>query len=199
MAIKAITSDQNHVGLLYRDSIGVQFCHLAFHHDLRFEAARTDYYWASSKVFNEDDENEMVLAARLIALQKQGGMIAYGFCSGDKPSFSSQGEFIGFPCSGMGLTCATFVLEIFHSMGFFIADIASWENRDSDAAWKDSILSHVRLIDEEHSISAETYKTSVRIRPEEAAACVLSHEPPTRYKEAIEMAKEILADMHQDI
>ncbi|TWC90200.1 hypothetical protein FB593_1011480 [Rhizobium sp. SJZ105] len=196
VAIKQVSDSQNHVGLLYRDSQGVQFCHLAFHHDLRFENARSDYHWAESGVFEDDEESAKILAARIITLKQKRGYISYGFFSGKGPVFNSKGEFIEFPSPGMGLTCATFILELFHAMGFTIVDAGSWPDRAADAAWKDHIVNVLYEYFPDHALALENFRDGVRIRPEEAAACVISQAYPTKYDLAIKMAEEILADLN---
>lgn len=198
IAIKKIRENQNHVGLLYRDSTGVKLCHLAFHHDLRIEAARPDYCWAVASVFAGDDLSAQVFAGRLIVLSEKQGYIPneipYGFHS-EGTAFNTKGEFVGFPKAGMGLTCATFILEMFHSMAFPIANLETWIDRDSDLEWQNVIVETLQELYPEHAKAVANYRGSVRVRPEEVVACAITMDPPTAFERATQLAGSILSEI----
>lgn len=195
VAVKAMSDTQNHVGVIYRIDDAVWFLHLAWHFDLRNEPVRADYHWGMCGLFVDDDLNGQVFAARLLNVANNKGVIPYGFYA-DGNAFDENGRFVSFPDPGMGLTCASFVIQLFQSFGHEICDISGWQTREDDEAWQAEIIALIREnISQERAQEVEAYVGRHRIRPEEAAAAVLNRAPPLEFDRAMSLAAEINAQI----
>lgn len=77
------------------------------------------------------------------AVEKGQNNIPYGFLYDDYARIEPDGTLIlaGQEC---GLTCATFVLTLFHSQGFDLVDLNSWNSRDEDRQWFYQIISFLK-------------------------------------------------------
>lgn len=101
------------------------------------------------------------------------------------------------PAAGQhGLTCATFVLAVFHSAGVPIVIYNSWPtNRAGDAEWQESIQ-RVQLIQwrasEEHLQSVRGEIGTARYRPEEVAGATTEAVWPVSFARAEELGKLLL-------
>lgn len=92
----------------------------------------------------------------------------------------------------MGLTCSTYVIQVFQSFGHQLVDVETWETRDTDLAWQNGMLETIaQYVSSDRAAEAAKYIGSTRIRPEEAAAAVIHALPPLTVKDAKAMAQEI--------
>ncbi|MBO9168418.1 hypothetical protein [Rhizobium sp. L245/93] len=191
VAIRGSEKHQNHVGILYRNGEEIRFSHLQWHNRLRDDEVDESYLWGECGLFDGDDINGQVFAARLLAVKKNGGFVPYGFYS-EGNAFSEDGHFQPFREPGMGLTCATYVIQVFQSFGHNIAEIDKWEVRADDILWQEGILKVVaEHVSPQRASEVAVYVGQIRIRPEEAAAAVLNAEPPISFEKAVQMAQDI--------
>jgi hypothetical protein len=190
VAIKSFSPRQKHVGLIYRVDNDLNLLHLAWHIDLRNEPVKPGYFWGVCGLFVDDALNGKIFAARMLSVARNQGIIPYGVYANGK-AFAENGSFVPFPEPGMGLTCATFVIQLFHSFGHAICDLSSWEARDDDATWQAEIIEKLREDYPQHADRVSDYIGRHRIRPEEAAAAVMNPAPPTSFSRAVELAAEI--------
>jgi hypothetical protein len=171
-------TQQFHVGVLYaapREPLN--FLHLAFHARLTHErfhgAFRGDRPYVGV-VPNVDPvlwPSVVAVCRRIVA--RNGRNIPYGVLY-EGGRFLQDGvlELGGGAC---GLTCATFVLHVFESVGTTLLDIASWEERPNDASWHEGIVASLRAFRDQHPDQlSEAHIEAVRgeigcarIRPEE--------------------------------
>lgn len=96
----------------------------------------------------------------------------------------------------MGLTCATFVVAFFHSLGWPIVELESWPNgREGDAEWQDAILNALLSsgASSQHIDTACEHIGVARYRPEEVAVAATCDDPPLNFSDADELARDLLA------
>ncbi|MCX7087054.1 MAG: hypothetical protein NTV00_03260 [Methylococcales bacterium] len=186
--------DQQHIGILFIDQDQLPKClHLAWHFDLRKDTPNPKkYLWLNVPI---DPINKIHLATVCeLIFQSNIDRIPYGI-SMEGTGFSEDGTFIT-EHKFAGLTCATFVIQVFHSQGYKIVDVENWCERDDDKVWQSSIL---RCL-EEGGASAEHVefqrqqipKGAARFRPEEVAAAASLPGQPYGLEHIIEPAKQIL-------
>lgn len=193
IALKEISEGQLHIGILYRaNDVPPTMCHLACHLDLKNEPARDDYFWADCEWLVNDYVNSKVIAAFLQKIAVHKSIISYGIHHEGHP-FEPDGSFVGFPDDGMGLTCATFVIAVFHSIGFGIAVSETWQSRDDDAEWQAMIVEGLKKIHgpSQHINAVEEHIGVARFRPEEVAAAATSADPPLEFEDAVKLAAQI--------
>lgn len=193
VAIKRASHNQLHVGILYRIDSSLRLCHLAWHHRLEDSPfmCNADYYLDDCGIFRDDSINAQVFAARMLTIAKTK-QIPYGVAYAGSV-FSGDGAFEGFPKFGMGLTCATFVIAVFHSAGYVIVDLDTWIGREEDAEWQERIIDTLERhgASSEHVEAARMQITGVRYRPDEVAAAAADGEPPLSFDRALKLAREI--------
>lgn len=170
--------NQQHIGLLYiNTSNQVSFLHLAWHYELRNDYPSNKYLWLD---LNLDPLNKAHLAAvcEMVYDTNKAG-IPYGICL-DGSGFAKNGKYTAEQIYA-GLTCATFVIQIFHSQGFYIIDIPKWYHKQEDKIWQKQIIQALTAIAPEEHIQYQLRKIqkgSARFKPEEVAvAAVLPDQP----------------------
>lgn len=183
----------NHIGMLYQKSTGeVSLCHLANHHDLKFNAPRNIYKWVnldSLAVMNKE-----TIAAFIQALEDEHPDIPYGF-NVDGVCFDQDGKYIPQPL-GTGFTCATWVTALFAHIGFELADISSWPDRPEDTEWQEHVAELIGgVASQEHLDALANDVGAKRVRPEEVVACGLQVGWPSTFNEIEEMAAEIIEEL----
>jgi hypothetical protein len=189
-----ISDGQTHVGILYRDDDLIRFAHLLWHHIFRPQdvAPDRDYLWDKCAWLEDDDDTNPALICAFLHSLKSDSRIPFGFAA-DLKCFASNGDYIGME-AGKGLTCASFVMSVFHMHGFEIIDTSTWKSRDEDAAWQKRIVDSLRARDEnDHAEMASKYIGSFRYRAEEVAGAAVNAVIPVGYDEALRLAAEILA------
>jgi hypothetical protein len=194
VAIKAIDSNQRHVGMLYRVDAGVRLCHLAFHLDLRDEPAGTSYFWAEAGL---DAANRRFMAAQCARLAEGADKIPYGLREQGLCFDRTTGRYVPQP-AGAGLTCATFIVVFLKAFGYHLLEEDTWPNRDDDTEWQRVIIQRVQAAgaSQEHIDGMTKDLGAKRYRPEEVAGAVTRSEYPVTFAEASALAAEILAILY---
>jgi hypothetical protein len=81
-----------------------------------------------------------------------------------------------------GLTCSTFVIEVFRSAGIELLRYSDWpHNRDGDDKWHDHIVAEIRRKDAEHANAIAKEKGCARFRPEEVTGTCASKTLPASF------------------
>jgi hypothetical protein len=86
-------------------------------------------------------------------------------------SFDANGHY-NAPRGSDGLTCATFVSELMRAAGLPLVDLQSWQPREVDVAWGNSVCELLRnhgRASEEHISVVRANINGLRLRPEEVA------------------------------
>lgn len=173
VAIRAQRSrvEQRHVGVVYRDNEEhVRFLHFAAHDDLRCGACDASYHWAE---VGFERNNKMMLAAlaSVIATKRVGRPIPYGFeyQGGADAPIDPEGEWYEV----LSMTCSTFVVALFATLGYPLIDVSTWPPRDSDRSWARSTLIDYLVTVYESQLDVDRIQELipyyVRVRPEETA------------------------------
>lgn len=181
-AIAAITKNQIHIGILFRGPDNhIKFLHLEWHHRLKCEPPRDNFLWLQSPL---DEPNRDAIAAycELVAEKGKNDQIPYGIDldgSGFDPDtgkFDSSNEYAG-------LTCASFVIQIYRALRIPLVDLSNWPARKNDRNWQRSIIARLeesgRASSEHISKQKDLLGRGVaRFKPEEVASAVAMKNPP---------------------
>lgn len=184
---------QRHVGIIYREGgRPPRMCHLAWHFRLQDEDLPAGYLWGGSGL---DAANKAYMAAYVSLLPQNAAVVPYGI-QATEPCFDDAGRYVEQPI-GYGLTCATFILNVFARRGLDLLQTDPWPARPDDAVWQRQIIDAL----EAHGASAEHIKAmrehvgAPRFRPEEVAAGGIAEDTPLTFEEAVALAEEILRDL----
>jgi hypothetical protein len=176
-----VGTNARHVGLLYKIEKSPAFiCHLAWHCMLLNELPDTSYAWIQSEL---DETNRQVIALAVAAMAERNDV---------KISYSTIYEGIYFKKGTLtytrgqpadGLTCATFVLEIFATFGIDLLERSSWPRRSADDEWQLEIVRRLEAWgqnrgDQDVALQVEAIRSrplGVRYRPEERCDRVYRH------------------------
>jgi len=184
--------NQQHIGVLFIDAdLEPKFLHLAWHYDLRKDNPCPKYLWLDIPL---DPINKIHLATvcALIFKSNQDG-IPYGICI-EGTGFAEDGSFTAEEQLS-GLTCATFVIQVFHSQKLWIIDFEKWGFRGDDKLWQNNILDSLQNkapADYINNQRQKIQKGAARFRPEEVAAAATLPNQPHGLDTLIEQSSEIL-------
>lgn len=134
--------------------------------------------------------------------------VPYGF-SPPNDCFDSQTNKYLFGPTRYGLTCASFVLAVFHRAGVPLVKYGTWPtSRPDDRAWQKKIVARLEEYNErlrnrpdrqkdyqDGKIHIEGIRAdigTVRFRPDEVAGATIERRVPTRFKQARNNGDRIL-------
>jgi hypothetical protein len=162
-----------HLGVILRDpeDDNLRFFHLAWHHTLREEPIdnRNDLLWGEIPLPVERKE-DLAVKAWLVRNSYLDNRIPYGFCAPNGFFDATTGRMILGP-NQTGLTCATFVLALFHMAGVQLIDYASWEARPADVEFQRYVVQQLAgHADIEYINKVQGEVDGFRYRPEEVMA-----------------------------
>jgi hypothetical protein len=160
---------------------------------MRLDNVDATFYWVEHKI----DQLRLygVLAFCDLIIQANPAGIPYAFDSPSDCFDSETGQFLLGP-SKKGLTCATFVLAIFHAVGLRLLDLTGWPKREEDARWQESIINLLRgRASQEHIDAVTSQVGAVRVRPEEVAGASAAEIHPIGFANANALAIEILQQL----
>jgi hypothetical protein len=195
VAIAELGDDQRHLGLLHRDAEAgpVLMLDLQWHHRLRNDPPSDDFLWIDPAVHSRRLA-QVADICRLIWRANQKDGIPYGFSSPTDCFDDETGAYLFGP-TALGLTCATFVLAVFHRAGLPLVVYESWPTeRPGDRPWQEKI---VQLLERtgaatEHVAAVRSEIGSVRFRPEEVAGAATCTTLPALFDQASGRAQHIL-------
>jgi len=186
-----INRDQQHTGLLYFDGDRVNFLHLAWHDALLQDSPDKDYLWLDIPLDPANKIHFATYCAMVYENNKDG--IPYGL-SLDGSDFSVDGNFIQNE-PHVGLTCATFVLRIFHAQGFNIIDFERWPSKKEDKKWQLKIIGILKKYVSSEYFNSQYEKILsgvARFKPEEIVVAGVLENPPFGSEEIKEDTKKLL-------
>lgn len=180
----------SHIGLAFHSAKdGVQLLHLRFHRDVVAESFPiSNQCWiATIPEFQKTNSKILVAIARAVASRK--ATINFGInLLAANGSFDANGRYTA-PRGSDGLTCATFISEIFRAVGLPLVQLDTWEARDQDLVWGNDVcalLKHRGGASDEHIEAVRSSINGLRLRPEEVAfsADLPSRARPVAFAEA---------------
>lgn len=188
---------QRHIGILYRDSESgeILMLHLAMHHDLQNGTPDPSFLWVSPDIDPKRARQVGVICRSI--WNSNGKYIPYAFSQPNDSFDENTWRFLIGP-TRHGLTCATFVLAVFHHARLPLLDYSSWPtNRPGDAEWQQKIISWLKgRASEEHIRLLESEVGCVRYRPEEVAAAGTINPLPATFQIAAERGQQIVARLN---
>lgn len=183
-----------HVGLLLT-VVGepARFVHLAWHLQLRVDAAPDDGRWVAPTFTRAAAVTARKRALRVVDAASRN-QVPYALDSMGITFLSDGAVDLG---ARNGLTCASFVAVLFESVGYPLVDAPTWSQRSadreaSDAAAQARLVQHLRRDFPAHADRVAAEVGCTRLRPEEIAAAsgLLPH--PIGFAQA-SVAGEVLA------
>jgi hypothetical protein len=187
-------SGQQHVGILHRDESAevVRVLHLAWHHNLRNSIPKASYAWIAPTIPGRRARQVAAFCRRVIRMNPAG--IPYAFSPATDCFNAQTGEFL-LGANRKGLTCASFVLAVFHSTGLPLIQYDSWPtDRPGDEQWQRHIIEQLKAdnASPEHIRDVEAEIGAIRYRPEDVAGAGASDELPAGFIVAEKLGREIL-------
>lgn len=198
IAIRIVSDDQLHTGIVYSNSRNqLHFLDLAWHYIMR-DRPLPDNYLAYGSALDVLNQTHMATFCQLVVESNPDG-IPYGICI-EGTGFARDGTFTQEE-NFAGLTCATFVIQMFYSQGFKIIDIENWPQREDDEAWQTHIIeqlnTHIQARQEEgaqiHYQKDRIQEGAARFRPDEVCAAVILPNPP-HSAELLEVPAELIVE-----
>src|SRR5208282_3364526 len=204
VAIREPAHNQRHTGIFFRfcESDPHEFLHLAWQCDLRREVPRQTYLWVEPAI----PQRRLIQVAAIcdaIADANVPGRIPYSFGPPNDCFHDRTCDFLLGP-TRTGLTCASFVLAVFHRAGLPLVQYGSWPPPTAeDTEWQQQVLAnllHLQVTDPcgitqahiEHVRSE--IGSSVRYQPEQVAAAALRRKRrPVSYRLVSRLGAMIVA------
>lgn len=175
-----------HCGVLYEDRWGEPwYLDLASHRELQRQSATRPSAWVTPEI-DPILQEQLCERCDLIWARDQEKApeqrLPYGFRY-EGALFDEQGEPVFDPVLEHGLTCATFVLAVFASVGLQLMDLPSWPAAtEVDRRWRALVLQLLPFSEQER----ERLRSELECRrfhpPEVVAAC--AHLPLCPYERA---------------
>jgi len=184
-----------HVGLLCRstDTQDVRCIHLAWHCRLEETGSEGVSWWLNPG--SAPERLVQVAAIGRKVLRSNGRNIPYAFSSPSECFDRLSGQYLLGP-TRHGLTCASFVLAVFHTAGLQLVKYESWPTkRQEDIQFQSAIA---QLLEQHGADSAHVTEVrkeigTVRFRPDEVAGAVLETvPPPVEFSKSRENAEAII-------
>ena len=194
IAVGETRLNQRHTGILYRDDDTVTILELCWNHDLQRNSPDPSFLWADPTAHPRRLAHAADMC-RLVWKANQTFGIPYGFSPPTECFDPVTGQFLLGP-DGYGLTCATFVLAVFHRVGLPLVVYDTWPiDRPGDREWQQQMVSLLKKTHAtpEHVAGVERDVGVVRFRPEEVAGASTIRPTPVAFTNAIPPSEEILA------
>jgi hypothetical protein len=191
---------QRHIGVWYRadvDGIGngeSNTIHLAWHCQLERVNQPPDCFtlWVKPS-YPVRRLRQAATYFRLVAATNDRGAIPYAFSSPIDSMDPETGALLLGP-TRFGLTCASFVLALFHGARLPLIDYSTWiSDRPGDRKWQEDIVENlVNRADATHIHHVRSEIGAVRFRPEEVAAGASLAPPPADFERASVLGQQIV-------
>jgi hypothetical protein len=197
-AAVAVWPEGTHVGVTYTDASGVQRAiHLAFHAKLRRELVRASHGWIppSRSFLSVRLDHVAAMCERVWERHAIEGL-PYGFRY-DSSRFNADGT-ISIGAEERGLTCATFILAVYRSVGIELLRLSEWPQRPEDQAFFEGVIKALETAnaDQAHIDAVKKETQSLRYRPLEVAGGS-SFAAPASFLDALAAATLIKTELEQ--
>jgi hypothetical protein len=197
IAIRAIDASQRHIGILHKESAEKEplLLHLAMHCNLRNGHPTEGYLWVDPPI--PAPRLRQVAAICRLVWRSNGRNVPYAFSAPNDCFDEASGRFLLGPTK-FGLTCATFVLAVFHTAGVQLVEYGTWPiGRPGDEEWQTAVIALIQASGQataEHldAMKTETGRGAARYRPEEVAGAALLNTLPARFQQAVDASRDVL-------
>lgn len=190
-------SGGRHIGIWYRadDDGNPNTLHLAWHCMLENVASPPAYFtlWVKSS-YPAPRLRQAAAYIRRVWTANGRSAIPYSFSSPNDSLDPETGAFLLGP-TRLGLTCASFVLAVFHGARLPLINYATWvADRPGDREWQEWIIEQLesRGADRQHIEHLRSEIGAVRFRPEEVAAGAALAPPPADFGTASVLGEQIV-------
>lgn len=192
---QAVSAQQRHIGILHRDGGELRVLDLQGHHELRNDRPQGPFLWVRPELKDSVLRSVAGLCRRLWRLHGRQQGIPYGLRYQNACFDRATGQLL-LGESEHGLTCATFALAVFASLGVPLAVVESWPEREEDRAWQQRIVAFLRQSPAPqaaaHADRVASELGCVRFRPEEVAGAAAIEPLPATFSQARAAADRIL-------
>jgi hypothetical protein len=203
VAIRLHRDGSRHLGILirYKPDEEAKILHLAQHKKLLLEKP-SQFYFQIDPLVAPKKLKQLATLCRKVWRSNERGDIPYGFTPACKSFDKASGKYRSGR-NRSGLTCATFVDELFYSAAIDLLDRESWPiGRPGDILWQQSMIASVRSegAAEQHVQAMHRDVGNPRFRPEEVGACTAISEQrhPVPFEDATELGQQLLELMQRD-
>lgn len=162
----------HHIGILFRSAEDQVFLmHLNWHHRLDVEVFPDKGCWVAATLALPTSASKQAVGF-VRAVSRRKAQIPYGIgLRTMRGSFDSKGSY-KTPKGNDGLTCATFVNEVFRGASLPLVDEAAWKDLPENLAWGIAVCRALEAtnVDPSHVAKVKANISGLRVRPEEVAA-----------------------------
>lgn len=197
IAIGTSGPNQRHIGVLHRDTDAGQLLmlHLRWHFRLSNDVPDLSFLWIDPGA-HPKRLVQVAAICRQVWRANQDNGIPYGFSEPADCLDMDTCKFLVGPTQ-LGLTCASFVLAVFHRAGLQLVDYASWPlDRTGDREWQEAIINLLAengaSDDHVNALRGEIGRGAVRYRPEEVGGAATEASLPVSFDLASERAAVVL-------
>lgn len=186
---------QLHAGILHAaDGNEPEMLHLAWHHQLRNDSPPQTYLWIQP-AFDKSRLRQVAAMCRRIFRTNSSHGLPYGFGTPNDVFDPRTGEYL-IDGSQYGLTCASFVLAVFHVTGLPLADYTTWpQGRPDDRPWQQFIVNALSRCSSHQGHLDRIRKDigAVRFHPSEVAASAATArvQSPARFEDIDQLGSDI--------
>ena len=177
-----------HCGILYTTAGNVvRLCDMKFEHLLGVRTPPPRYFWIDVKL-DPVESLQIAVFIEMIIEREQFRPLPYSFL------YTPDGfDLTGQIRAGVGVTCATFIINILDHFQFKLVDLASWKRRPKqDAAFRQRIIEFAKL--NGYRPLADRLRTETemfRLKPWEVYASASHTRYPVRFCQAKKLARTL--------
>jgi hypothetical protein len=180
-------NDNPHCGIVYTDAGGdVRLCDMQFEHRLGVRSPPARYYWAKVCLAVEEVLQIAVFVELIIEQHNKNRRLPYSFLHAPD-GFDATGRIR----DGVGVTCATFVANIFEHFQLSLVDLETWKQRPrQDLAFRERIIDAAvkeRKLELARRLAAE--RASFRLKPWEVYGSATHSRHPVKFCQAVKLAR----------
>jgi hypothetical protein len=203
VAISHSDMGAGHIGIGFHSvKEGPQVLHLAWHRRLVIDRIPDELKqcWASEP-YNLPHSTAKQVVAYVRTVAKRGASINYAvdFIS-SKGSFDANGTYTP-PKGSHGLTCASFVLEVFRGAKIPLIQSETWRHETANLEWGEKVCAQLEAddaVDQRHVDAVRKSLNGIRLRPFELAGTfrLPPKELPASFDAAQGPAAEVEAELN---
>ncbi len=188
-----------HIGLAFHGrEHKLALLHLGWHRDIREEPFPRPAGLQIAAECAMPRLCSMQVTAILRCIASNNPAIEYGFNIATRHVFDRRGRFLRSKARG-GLTCATFVIEVFRAVSLRIVDENTWPADGANTAWMQAVA---QLLQQKESMAyakrAMRDFDGRRLKPEEVAyAAAICGTPPMHNRDAVRGGKQVATLLDQ--
>jgi hypothetical protein len=187
--IAVAINDENsapHCGIIFTNEVGtVQLCDMQFEHRLGVRSPPDRYFWAKVRLAVEE-VLQISVFVELIIEQHDTRPLPYSFLHVQN-GFDATGRIR----DSVGVTCATFVANIFEHFQLSLVDVATWKPRPKqDLAFRQRIIDFANE-DGNFQLARRlaTERASFRLKPWEVYGSATHSRHPVKFCQAVKLAR----------